>query len=317
MSSYSLTLLGTDFIGLSLAQTLLQEHDSEKLALVGERPTDEQKNNLQRLFSSNANLERFPEAFEGRDSIRGVITQSINKLDNNLGHQGGRLVDLQVDTNGFVLLVQQSNELTELFTHNLLVTAPPLLDVIDRGLTLPGTDSAVTGLLLDETGLEFNASKNTYTTSPNNTETVWDLDFGFVTDEHATTSNLKITVAGQAARGPTTAETLKNLVESIDSLPEPNVHYSEGFNMEGWEDTSMPEGFVETKTDKLKKLLGQVLDGDKNPEVLTHELEGLAGEIDSYSRFRSDPDLQRLRWKTLAGMNFSQPFLTSDQTVNA
>lgn len=79
----------------------------------------------------------------------------------------------------------------------------------------------------------------------------------------------------------------------------------------------MPEGFVETKTTTLKELLQAVTEEDQDPESLTHELEGLAGEIDSYSRFRSDPDLQRLRWKTLAAMNFAQPFLKADQTVNA
>jgi hypothetical protein len=317
MSSYSLTILGTDFIGLSLSQTLLQEHEAEKLALVGEHPTDSQNNNLDDLFSSGADLQRFPEAFEGEDNIRQVVTQTISNLGHSLGHLGGRLVDLKVDTDGFVLLVQEGDTLTELFTHHLIVTAPPLLDVLERGLVLPGTDSAVTGLLLDRTGLDFHGSNDIFETSLEDRDAIWDLNFGFESDEHGTTSNLKISVTGQAAQGPTTADTLKNLVESIESLPEPTPHYNESFDKEGWEDTSMPEGFVETKTSTLKELLQETIEDDRDPEALTHELEGLAGEIDSYSRFRSDPDLQRLRWKTLAAMNFAQPFLQTDQTVNA
>lgn len=320
MSSYSLTILGTDFIGLSLAQTFVQEFEGEKISLVGQSPTDRQLEDLSELFSPEhqAGLDRFPEAFEGEDNIRSVVTQTTENLRGQLGFLGGEIVDLKVDNDGFVLLVREENgELRELYSHHLIATAPPMLDVLDRSFHLPGSDSAVTGLLLDSIGLAFNDEGDLLELSGENGPRVWDFDFGLETDENGGTSNMKISATGQAADGVTTTEQLRGLVQRFESLPEPNEHYSKSFDKSGWEDTSMPEGFVETKTETLRDLLDDVLSAEEDPDVLTQKLEGLAGEVDSYSRFRSDPDLQRLRWKTLTAMNFAKPFITSDQTATA
>lgn len=318
MSSYSLTILGTDFIGLSLAQTFVQEFEAEKISLVGRPPTDRQLADLSELFSpeNEAELDRFPEAFEGEDNIRSVVTQTTENLRGHLGFLGGEIVDLKVDNDGFVLLVREENDqLRELHTHHLLATAPPMLDVLNRSFYLPGSDSAVIGLLLDKTELAFNDNVNLFELPGENGPRVWDFDFGLETDDHGGTSNMKISATGQAAEGVTTTEQLRGLVERFESLPEPTQHYNQSFDKSGWEDTSMPEGFVETKTETLRNLLDDVLTEAEDPDVLTQKLEGLAGEIDSYSRFRSDPDLQRLRWKALTAMNFAKPFITSDQTV--
>lgn len=318
MSSYSLTILGTDFIGLSLAQTFIQEQDPELLSLVGDLPTDDQKNDLQSLFTeSDETLERFPEAFEGETDIREVVETTVSNLRQKLGYMGGQLVDLKVDTDGFVLLLKENEELKEIFTHHLIVTAPPVLDLLDNGLDLPGTDSAVTGLLLDKIGLDVSVSTDVYSYRRDDEKKIWDLDFGFKTDNSGGTSNMKVSATGQATEGPTTADALSSLVESFDTLSEPTTHYNESFDKQGWEDTSMPEGFVETKMNTLRKLLGDVLESDESADALTQKLEGLAGEVDSYSRFRSDPELQRLRWKTLAGMNFARSFLNSDLKAKA
>jgi hypothetical protein len=317
MSSYSVTILGTDFIGLSLAQTFIQEFEAEKISLVGRIPDDREKNDLSDLFSDEdiAERDRFPEAFEGESNIRSVVTQTTNNLRGQLGWFGGELVDLKVDSDGFVLLVRDGENLRELYTHHLIATAPPVLDLVNHSYRLPGTDSAVTGLLLDKIGLGFDGSTELFERTEDGQRRLWDFDFGLTTDENGATTNMKISATGQAAQGSTSADQLRNLVEAFESLPEPTEHYSKSFDKAGWEDTSMPEGFVETKTETLQNLLGDVLRSDKESDVLTQKLEGLAGEVDSYSRFRSDPDLQRLRWKTLTAMNFAQPFLSVDQAA--
>lgn len=319
MSSYSVTILGTDFIGLSLAQTFVQEFESDKISMVGRIPDEREKNDLSDLFSDEdiAERNRFPEAFEGETNIRSVVSQATDNLRGQLGWLGGELVDLKVDTDGFVMLVRDGQELRELHTHHLIATAPPVLDLVQGSYRLPGTDSAVTGLLLDKVGLDFNGSTELFERTEDGRSRLWDFDFGLSTDDNGSTSNMKISATGQAAQGPTSANQLRNLVEAFESLPEPTEHYSKSFDKSGWVDTDLPEGFVETKTETLRNLLGEVLRSNEDSDVLTQKLEGLAGEVDSYSRFRSEPDLQRLRWQTLTAMNFAQPFLSVDQAATA
>jgi hypothetical protein len=317
MSSYSVTILGTDFIGLSLAQTFVREFESEKISMIGRIPDDREKNDLSDLFSdvNIAERNRFPEAFEGESNIRSVVSQATDNLRGQLGWLGGELVDLKVDTDGFVLLVRVDDELRELHTHHVMATAPPVLDLVPGSYRLPGTDSAVTGLLLDKVGLDFDGSTEFFERTVDDQPRLWDFNFGLSTDDNGSTSNMKISATGQVAQGPTRADQLRNLVEAFESLPEPTEHYSKSFDKSGWVDTDLPEGFVETKTETLRNLLEDVLQFDEDPDMLTQKLEGLAGEVDSYSRFRSDPDLQRLRWQTLTAMNFAQPFLSAERTA--
>ncbi len=319
MSSYSVTILGTDFIALSLAQTFVQEFESEKISMVGRIPDEREKDDLSDLFSDEdiAERNRFPEAFEGESNIRSVVSQTTENLRGQLGWLGGELIDLKVGQDGFILLVRQEGTLREFYTHHLMVTAPPILDLINDSYRLPGTDSAVTGLLLDKVGLNFDAPTKLFERRIDGRSRLWDFDFGLCTDENGSTSNMKISATGQAAQGATSADQLRSLVEAFESLPEPTEHYNKSFDKSGWVDTDLPEGFVDTKTETLRGLMEDVLHSDKDSDILTQKLEGLAGEVDSYSRFRSDPDLQRLRWQTLTAMNFAQPFLSTERAATA
>lgn len=318
MSSYSLTILGTDFIGLSLAQTFVQEHEPESIAVVGTPADDDQIKTLDHLFSTehSADLTRFPEAFQGDQDVSTMISQATGSLKQEAGFFGGRLVDLDMDPDGITLLVQTEDDLINLHTRYVIGTAPPVLDVVGNGANLPGVDSTVAGLFLSRSNLTLNDQTDYYTLGDGG-DLIWDCDFGFETRDRGTTSNMKIFIAGQLAGGTTDTETLSELASGFDELPEPVTHYKESFETDDWEDAGLPEGFVETKTETLRELMDDVLESSDENDTLVQKLEGLAGEVDSYSRFRSDPDLQRLRWKTLTAMNFARTLLSVDSKVSA
>ncbi|MFB6346121.1 MAG: hypothetical protein ABEK50_10150 [bacterium] len=320
MQAYSLTVLGTDFIGLSLAQTFVQEHDPEEIAVVGSPASDDQVKTLEHLFNSSddsVDLTRFPEAFQGDQDVRTMIQKTNESLASQAGFFGGQLVDLELNGDGVTLLVRTQEGLSNLHTRYVIATAPPVLDVVSNGANLPGVDSTPAGLIIDRTNLSLNSSTDYVTFGATDDELIWDVDFGFETLENGTTSNMKFFICGQLGSGPTSTETLSGLASGFDSLPEPTSHFSRSFETDEWEDADLPEGFVDTKTETLRSLMSQVIDSSGNRDQLIQKLEGVAGEIDSYSRFRSDPDLQRLRWKTLTAMNYAQVFLSTDSKVSA
>lgn len=318
MSAYSLTILGTDFIGLSLAQTFVQEHEPESIAVVGSPASNDQIKTLDQLFSTaGTDLSRFPDAFQGDQDVETMISQTASSLSSTAGFFGGELVDLEMDPDGLTLLVRTEDDLVNLHTRYVIGTAPPVLDVIGNGANLPGVDSTVAGLLLSRTNLTLNDETDYSSLDVDGSELIWDYDFGFETRERGTTSNMKFFVAGQLAEGGTDTETLSELASGFEELPEPVGHYQNSFETDEWEDAGLPEGFVETKTETLRELMDEVLVADGNDDQLIQKLEGLAGEIDSYSRFRSDSDLQRLRWKTLTAMNFARAVLSVDSKVSA
>lgn len=319
MSAYSVTILGSDFIGLSLAQTFVQEHDPESIAVVGSPADEEQIKTLEHLFDSSngADLSRFPEAFQDDQDVETMITQVNRSLTNQAGFFGGQLLDMKLDADGLTLLVRTDDDLINLHTRYVIASAPPVLDVVENGANLPGVDSTVAGLLLERTNVSLNDNTDYYEIGEGDSRLIWDFDFGFKTRKGGTTSNMKVFACGQLAGGRTDTETLSELAGGFEELPEPLGHYSDSFQTDEWEDTGLPEGFVETKTKTLRELMMDVLNSSPEDDQLVQKLEGLAGEIDSYSRFRSDPDLQRLRWKTLTAMNYARAFLSTDSKVSA
>lgn len=166
---------------------------------------------------------------------------------------------------------------------------------------MPGEDSAVTGLVIETCDIELEATDNRWTIHPD----LLSVESGF---ENAAEDNLRVIGPAQFGVPDDIQSVPPNMDTDSTTVAPPSQTEPEGFF---WEDESMPEGFVDTKTNRLRTLMEQVLidTPSSDLEPLVQEIEGLAGEIDSYSRFRQEPGLRRLRWKMLTAMNFIRPYL--------
>lgn len=289
-------VLGTDPWGWMNFQQLTADYNPQQVAMIGSITSEpEIDETLQRIPLDTASFDP------------GFYDQ-VNENRENFGFVGGKIVDLDRSEEGFHLAaLRDDGEIEELYTHRLIATAPGGTDLVEDTIPIAGTDSVVSGLLIEHFSLEWKHDQQIW-----KDEGGQPLGFGsgFQTQSDGTTSEPGLIIGGLARAG---------IPEHLGSIPYPEQQSTESPTAEqstfDWEDIGMPEGFVATKTRRLKKLMKTIIEqNDSNhSERLLQEWEGLAGEIDSYSRFRSDPALRRLRWKMLAGMNYARSYLLSSE----
>lgn len=299
MISVDTAVLGTDAWGVHLASELADS--PMDTALVGPHHTREEY---------GSHLDRL----SGFTQIEAPDTNP-NKHE-NLTFRGGQLFDLQSAENGFHLALQTDGELTSVHASRIVVTAPPGPDLVNNDRLVPGTDSAVAGLLIDRFEIEFEGSTERWVDSEDGIDRLLGLPSGFNATDDGRTSEDGIFVFGLARSGQPQSPNFT----IPDFLTEPAGLVNEPGDVPGeftWQDESMPEGFVDTKTRRLRELMQRVLidEPPADTEPLVQEIEGLAGEIDSYSRFRTEPGLRRLRWKMLTAMNLIRPYLVESSSA--
>lgn len=292
MLSVDTAVLGTDPWGVHLAQRLQQSSDT---ALIGAQ----HDRNDYKKFHSEVEQHVDPPSIDNQpDSM------------NDLPFRGGTLFDLETTDDGILLAVQKNGELTTVHTNKLAITAPVGPDIVADGFPVPGADSAVTGLIIDQFDVDFEPSTEAWFTEQSPHKQLLALSSGFRCRENGQTTHDNLYVFGLARSGfpRVRSVTVPEELETAGTDPKPAQHSPSDFE---WQDESMPDGFVETKTTRLRNLMNRVLveSPPSETEPLVQEIEGLAGEIDSYSRFRPEPGLRRLRWKMLSGMNLIRPFL--------
>lgn len=237
---------------------------------------------------------QYLQELQSRDVIAGLVGKPDQSIDTATtpNQQAKQLVDLQPLPEGYRLTVR-NDTLTTIKTSVLVFTTPAVVDLLPEEETLEGADSAVAGLLIErlETPPE---QPSAWLENPHDASTG-----GFPNPRE------DVFTAGALNPDPSDPDVDQLLAATRNrTAPEPDEDQPE------FEDVDLPEGFVETKTNTLCSLLDECR--RFNPErdsrqQLLQRLEGLAGEVDSYSRFRPDPDLLRLRWKTLLGMNLVRP----------
>jgi hypothetical protein len=295
MRSVDTAVLGTDAWGLNLVSQL--NETGATVALVGESsPPGEHESYLEQLSVSHDQIP-LPSADDQPDNV--VVE--------------GQLFDLKPTGDGIHLAIHEKGELKTILTRQLAVTAPAGVDLVEDSGSVPGADSAVTGLLIDRFEIEFNGTTERQFDENRN---MIHMESGFHSADDGQTPVDNLYIFGPARQGAPSSmpvrkpNSLSRASSPPDDVGEPPTDFD-------WQDESMPEGFVDTKTDRLRTLMNQVLvaETDRETEPLVQEIEGLAGEIDSYSRFRTEPGLRRLRWKMLTAMNLIRPFLLESQST--
>lgn len=296
MVSLSVLVLGSDPVGRMLARRLNGDHPGARVGMMGRAATDAQLEVLRResdRILPNPTSDGIPNAALPRD----------------LAWIGPPPFALTARREGFLVRGARDNEPVEpVHARELVVTAPPMLDLMESGLDWPGTDSAVTGLVAEACGIPPVPSTELRWRNVEGTRRIRDLDFGLECDERGNPGRTGVHVAGMAGAGPADSVDPEALLDRLDPRDPPAA---DGFETPEptQEDLAMPEGFVDTKTDRLRELISRAVRTDNPSENLIPALEGLAGEIDSYARFRREPRLQRLHGKARTAMNFVRPFL--------
>lgn len=303
MVHLSVLILGSDPVGRTLARRLSRDHPGIRVGLMGRPMDDAQRDGLQRLpegawpspVSADASGSSPPEDARWIDSAPFALT-------------GG--------TDAFRVAPAEGNEPGEpVLAGELIVTAPPILDLLGAGVALPGVDSAVTGLVAHASAATTVPSTDLWRLEDRAGSPIRGLGFGLKCDEQGDTEAAGVHAAGLAAAGPIDRVDLEALSNRLDP-DEPPAEDPADDPEPVQEDLPMPEGFVDTKTERLGELVDRAVRDGSPPGNLVPTLEGLAGEIDSYARFRREPRLRRLRWKTLAAMNFVRPFLVDRRGIS-
>lgn len=306
MRQLSILVLGTDPLGDALSRRLSDRHPEVPVGQAGPSVTGTHRDNAQRLgrwLSREETSRSFPVPLDGEN------------LDSNADESvwtGGPPFELERTASGFwIRLVDDGGDLQTVHAACLLVTAPPVLDLLHEGLALPGVDSASAGLVAEQTEASLDdASTALYRLEDEKTPSIWGTDFGLVASAEGATEADGVYAAGQAAAKAPDHVLPEKLLQQLDPPPDPPDGEPDSPERTTHEDLAMPEGFVDTKTQQLQTLVGDALDAEEGSRrPLISSLEGIAGEVESYSRFRTDPRLRRLRWKARTAVNFLRPFL--------
>lgn len=296
MVPLSVLVLGSDPVGRMLALRLARDHPDARVGMMGRAATD-------------AQLERLRRESDRVRSDSPSVPPPTAALPRTLAWTGPPPFAMDAERESFLVRAARDNEPVEpVRARELIVTAPPMLDLLESGLDWPGTDSAVTGLVAEACGISPVPSTELRWHPVEGTRRIRDLDFGLECDGRGDPGRRNVHVAGRAAAGPADYVDPGALLDRLDpGEPPPGDSFEDPEPTQ--EDLAMPEGFVDTKTDRLRELIGRAVRTENPPENLVPALEGLAGEIDSYARFRREPRLQRLHGKALTAMNFVRPFL--------
>ena len=286
----SLAILGTDVFGTLLAEKLLSRYGGE-LAVVGSSSTPEQLDNLKLIAREQPDY--LPESPDNLETTR-------EKLDRKSGFYGGKPVDVHITSEGFYLLVEKDGTYKTVGSRILILTAPAGPDLVDNPLLLPGVDSVGTGLLARDLDLPFSGVENSRAGDQIDGK-LWRGDWGYETDDTASTNHGRIFVAGEAAAGRPNDRRLEDLARNLREInpgspPPPD---SDPFSPP-YTDVELPHNFCPAKTKKLKNLTTRLLNEEKTGEKHVAQFKQFSGEIAAYARFRAHPRLRRLFFKSLA-----------------
>ncbi|MFB6355912.1 MAG: hypothetical protein ABEJ65_05290 [bacterium] len=309
--SQSLAILGTDPYGITAARNFVEHSPFDRVHLVGSIPTGDDLSQFQSILDEHPPLQDQLPPAKHSDSLYQELSSAIRTIADSSGHTGGQIVDGEFHASSYQLAVEEQSQIKNITAQVLLVTAPAGLDLISSPPVILGADSAVSGLLIDRHQYSFAPSTEHYFMSEEN-QTLWTVKSGFKTDNHTLENDVSIFVGGFAREGLPIRGRFTGLLDQIREVAErltdeSNVTTNEDIHCE---DEGMPEGFVDTKYEKLRRFLTDILVNEQEiTPALVQKIEGLAGEVDSYSRFRRDPELLRLRWSTLTAMNLVRPYL--------
>ncbi len=302
MVHLSVLILGSDPVGRTLARRLSRDHPELRVGLMGRPMDDARQDGLRRLPERTWPSPVSADASGPSPDDELWIDSSPFALSG--GPDAFRVDPAEGDEPGEPVLARE-----------LIVTAPPILDLLEAGLALPGVDSAVTGLVAHASAATTVPSIDLRRLEDQASSPIHGLGFGLKCDERGDTEAPGVHAAGMAAAGPIDRVDLEALSKHLDPAEAPAQDPTDDPEPVQ-EDLAMPKGFVDTKTKRLGELIDRAVREGPTPENLVPTLEGLAGEIDSYARFRREPRLRRLRWKTLAAMNFVRPFLVDRREIS-